>query len=59
MRAKVSNWARGLAAVAAVGIAVVLLGAGTTSVSASHAPRAVHVAVGQANSVQADETTWL
>jgi hypothetical protein len=57
MRAKVSFWARGLAAVAAVGVAVVLLGAGTASASASRSSHAVHIAAGQTNAVP-DDITW-
>jgi hypothetical protein len=58
MRAKVSIWARGLAAVAAAGAAIVFLGAGTASTSASRSVPAAHVAVGQTAAVSAEETTW-
>ena len=61
MRAKVSVWARGLAAVAAVGAAVVLLGAGTASASAAHNVRAVHVTADSGTAgvmVAAGEGTW-
>jgi hypothetical protein len=60
MRAKVSTWARGLAAVVAVGAAVVLLGAGTASASAARAPQGAHVAAGVTTAVvAADEAGWL
>ena len=61
MRAKVSVWARGFAALAAAGVAVVFLGAGAASANATRDVHAVHVAVGQATSSAAaapDETTW-
>jgi hypothetical protein len=59
MRAKVGNWARGFAALAAAGAAVVLLGAGAANASASSSVHAVHVSAGQVSvAAQADEGTW-
>jgi hypothetical protein len=60
MRSKVSVWARGLAAVAAVGTAVVILSAGTATVNASHGTRVAHVVAGPATPAAAtpDEVTW-
>jgi hypothetical protein len=61
MRAKVSVWARGFAALAAVGVgAVLILGAGAASASASHGVSAVHVTALAAPhaALSPDETIW-
>ena len=44
MRAKIRPLARGLSALAAVGVAVVVMSAGASSVSAARAPHATRIA---------------
>jgi hypothetical protein len=44
MRAKIRLWARGLAALAAVSAAVVLMSAGPATASAASAPHSTHAA---------------
>ncbi len=44
MRAKIRPLARGLSALAAVGVAVVVMGTGASSVTSARAPHAAHIA---------------